>query len=93
MRSLLTRGPIIPSSAGSSVSAARPARATAIIAPKPIELNAAIRTSCVPVSASTTVSADTNTAFPLDATDSAIATSTGRPARRRSRNRLTTNSE
>ena len=92
MRSLLTRGPIIPSSAGSSVSAARPARATAIIAPKPIELNAAIRTSCVPVSASTTVRAETNTAFPLDAVDSAMATSTSRPARSRSRNLLTMNS-
>jgi hypothetical protein len=77
--------PNSPMSAGSSVRAAAQASATAIMAPQPIDLNAWIRTSWVPASATTTVSADTNTAWPLEAIASGMASSRGCPRRISSR--------
>ena len=88
---LFTRLPSIPRSAGNSVSAAAPAMPTAIIAEKPIDLNAATLTSCVPASATTTVSADTNSALPEEAMASPTDWETARSERSCSRKRVRMN--
>jgi len=90
---LLTRFRAWPRIAGSNVSAAAPANATAIIAAKPIDLKAATLTSCVPARATTTVIAETNTALPEEAMASPIDCETARSARSCSRNRVRMNNE
>ena len=86
-------GPTAAIMAGRSVRAAADATVTASIAPHPIERNAAMFTSCVPASATTTVMAETNTAFPDEAMASGMASSSGWPCRSSSRYRVRMNSE
>ncbi len=91
-RSELIRGPRIPSSAGSSVSAASTAITTAIAAIRPIVVTSGIPATASDTSAIVTVLPAKNTAPPEVATARAIDSSIGNPSCKPRKWRVTMNS-